>query len=65
MGASEHFSLKSLVLFSVQVVILLLLICAALYNLTKGTDKIEFWISVLSSSSGYLLPNPKLDRKVT
>ena len=63
MNPADHFTLKSLILFVVQVLVLFLLIATSLYNLSKGGVEKDLWISILSSSSGYLLPNPKLERK--
>ena len=63
MNPADHFTLKSLILFVVQVLVLFLLIAIALYNLSRGGVEKDLWISILSSSSGYLLPNPKLERK--
>ena len=64
MNPADHFTLKSLILFIVQVLVLFLLIGTSLYNLSRGGVEKDLWISILSSSSGYLLPNPKLERKV-
>ena len=64
MNPADHFTLKSLILFVVQVLVLFLLIGTSLYNLSRGGVEKDLWISILSSSSGYLLPNPKLERKV-
>ena len=63
MNPADHFTLKSLILFVVQVLVLFLLIGTSLYNLSRGGVEKDLWISILSSSSGYLLPNPKLERK--
>ena len=63
MNPADHFTLKSLILFVVQVLVLFLLIATALYNLSRGVGEKDLWISILSSSSGYLLPNPKLERR--
>ena len=63
MNPTDHFTLKSLILFIVQVLVLFLLIATALCNLSRGVGEKNLWISILSSSTGYLLPNPKLERK--
>ena len=62
MNPSDHFTLKSLISFIVQVLVLFLLIVTALCNLSRGVGEKDLWISILSSSTGYLLPNPKLER---
>ena len=48
------------ILFVAQVVIVYIVICVSLYNLTRGSDLKELWISLLSSSVGYILPSPML-----
>ena len=65
MTPAHHFILKSLILFVVQVVVLLILILTALFNLSIGSGQMDLLVSMLLSSSGYLLPNPKLERKLT
>ena len=62
MNPADHFTFKSLILFVVQVLVLFLLIANALYNLLRGVEEKDLWISILSFSS-YLLPNPKLEKK--
>ena len=47
-----------LVLFVAQVLAVYIVIAISLYNLTKGGENKELWISLLSSSVGYLLPCP-------
>ena len=60
-------TVRSKLLFAVQVSAILLVICCSLINLSvshyfpyidKKDDKL--WIVLLSSTIGYLLPNPKL-----
>lgn len=43
-------------------VLILLVIVISLINLTLGYPHQELWISLLSSSIGYILPGPKLSK---
>ena len=63
MNLADHFTVKSLILFVVQVLVLILLFATALCYLLRGVGEKDQWISILSSSSWYLFPNPKLERK--
>ena len=49
-----------LILFSVQVAIIFIVICASLINLTFRWGNQQLWTVILTSTLGYLLPNPKL-----
>jgi len=51
------------VVYISQVIALYLLIFTCLINLSIRNDKSELWCSLLSSSIGYLLPNPSLKRE--
>jgi hypothetical protein len=53
---------RSQVLFSVQVLVVLIVVCVSVVNLTLSTkcEEIAPWIALLSSSIGYMLPSPKL-----
>ena len=42
-----------------QIIVLFAVIFAALYNLSNGSTERELWVSLLSSSIGVILPNPK------
>lgn len=50
------------IVFISQMFVLLVVIGASLYNLSAGTDKSHetLWTALLSSSLGYILPNPRL-----
>lgn len=50
------------VVFFSQTFALYLVILVCLINLSLNVDKSELWCSLLSSSIGYLLPNPSLKR---
>lgn len=53
---------RSQVLFSVQVLVVLIVVCVSIVNLTlsKRCEDIAPWIALLSSSIGYMLPSPRL-----
>ena len=48
------------IVFFSQLLILLIIIITSLYNLTVYENNHNLWISLLSSSIGYSLPNPSL-----
>ena len=54
---------KEEIVFLCQVVILYTLIVVSIYNLTVGHGDSTLWTAVLSSSLGYLLPNPSMKRE--
>ena len=49
-----------LILFSVQVLIIFVVIFTSLINLTFKYGNQQLWTVLLTSSLGYLLPNPKI-----
>ena len=49
-------------MFLCQVIILYTVIVVSIYNLTVAHDASTLWTALLSSSLGYLLPNPSLKR---
>ena len=51
------------IVFVCQVIILYTVIVVSIYNLTVGHDDSTLWTALLSSSLGYLLPNPSLKRE--
>ncbi len=53
---------KEEIVFLCQVIILYTVIVVSIYNLTVGHGDSTLWIALLSSSLGYLLPNPSLKR---
>ena len=52
-----------IIAFLFQVVAVYIVIVISLLNLTRGSDNKEPWVSLLSSSVGYLLPTPILTKK--
>ena len=53
---------KEEIVFLYQVVILYTVIVVSIYNLTVGHEDSTLWTALLSSSLGYLLPNPSMKR---
>ena len=53
---------KEEIVFLCQVVVLYTVILISIYNLTIGHGDSNLWTALLSSSLGYLLPNPTLRR---
>lgn len=53
-------STSSFLLFIFQMIIILIVISTSIYNITKGSGDTNMWTALLSSSIGYVLPNPKL-----
>ena len=51
------------VIFFAQVIILYILICVSLANLTLNIGNQTLWSSLLSASLGYLLPSPSIGKK--
>ena len=48
--------------FLCQVVVLYTVIVVSIYNVTVGHGDSTLWTALLSSSLGYLLPNPSMKR---
>ena len=53
---------KEEIVFLCQVLVLFTVILISIYNLTTGHKNSILWTALLSSSLGYLLPNPTLRR---
>lgn len=49
-----------LILFTVQVALIFVVVCTSLMNLTLGYGNQNLWTVVLTSSLGYVMPNPKI-----
>ena len=54
---------KSEIVFICQVFILYSVILTNIYNLTKENGDSNLWTALLSSSLGYLLPHPTINRR--
>ena len=53
---------KGEIVFLCQVVVLNTVIVVSIYNLIVGHGDSTLWTALLSSSLGYLLPNPSMKR---
>ena len=49
-----------LILFTAQIAIIFIVVCTSLMNLTLGYGNQNLWTVVLTSSLGYVMPNPHL-----
>ena len=54
---------KSEVMFATQTFMLYIIIIVCLVNLSIGKDPRDLWTALLSSSIGYMLPQPSLKRE--
>ena len=54
---------KEEIVFLCQIIILYTVIVVSIYNLTTGHADYTLWTALLSSSLGYLLPNPSMKRE--
>lgn len=54
---------KKELIYFFQIIAIYIIIIACIVNLSVGTDKDSLWASLLSGSLGYLLPNPKIQKK--
>lgn len=53
------FARPDVILFSVQVLIIFIVVCSSLVNLTFYDKNHELWTLMISSCLGYLMPNPR------
>ena len=53
---------KSEIVFFMQVFLIYIVVITSIVNLTINKDEGKLWTALLSSSLGYLLPNPNLKR---
>ncbi len=54
---------KSEIVFFVQIVLIYTVVITSIVNLTLYKDEGKLWTALLSSSLGYILPNPSLKRR--
>jgi hypothetical protein len=47
-------------LFAAQILLIFIVACVSMVNLTLGIGQGHMWVALLSSSLGYILPAPKL-----
>lgn len=62
-GIKAPRAIKSELVFFSQVIIIYIVVCLCLFNLTTGHTQANLWSALLSGSLGYLLPNPKIKTK--
>lgn len=53
---------KDQIVFFIQVIPIYIVICCSIANLMLGRGDEHVWLVLLSSSLGYLLPNPKISK---
>ena len=51
---------KAEIVYLCQVLLILSIIFASIYNLTQQQGDQQLWVALLSSCMGYLLPNPSI-----
>ena len=51
---------RSEIVYFSQTALIFIVVITSIVNLSLGTGDDKLWTSLLSSSLGYLLPNPKL-----
>ena len=51
---------KTEIVFICQMILVFVVVCVSLYNLTLENKPDKLWVVLLSSSIGYALPNPTL-----
>ena len=58
-----HSMPKSEIVFFVQVILIYIVVITSIVNLTINKDEGKLWTALLSSSLGYILPNPTLKKR--
>lgn len=58
----KDFPRGELVFFS-QVIIIYIVCCVCLFNLSTGRGDSNLWSALLSGCMGYLLPNPTINKR--
>lgn len=56
----NNYPTNNLILFLFQIVIIFIVICVSLLNLTCQWGNLDLWIIILTGTLGYLMPNPQL-----
>ena len=54
------FAKPDVLLFCFQVVLIFVVVCVSLLNLTLQWGNLNMWTVILTGSLGYIMPNPKL-----
>lgn len=52
------------ILFFFQVLLIFVVVCVSLLNLSLQWGNHDLWTVILTSSLGYIMPNPRLKRSV-
>jgi hypothetical protein len=50
------------ILFIAQILVLFIVVCTSIYNLSAGNGDSNLWTALLTSSIGYVMPNPKVKK---
>lgn len=53
-------SKPDVLLFTFQVILIFIVVCTSLLNLTFQWGNLNLWTVILTGSLGYIMPNPKL-----
>lgn len=53
---------KAEIMYLCQLTIVFIVVVSSIVNMTLDNGSTELWISLLSSSIGYILPNPSIDK---
>ena len=53
-------SKPDVLLFTFQVILIFIVVCVSLLNLTFQWGNLNLWTVILTGSLGYIMPNPKL-----
>ena len=56
----KHETSPDVVLFAFQILLIFIVVCVSLLNLTFEWGNQNLWTVILTGSLGYLMPNPKL-----
>jgi len=59
-NGGKSVSKPALIIFIVQLSLILIASCVSMVNLSLGTGNKILWTMLLSSSLGYVMPNPKI-----
>lgn len=52
---------RSEIVFVCQMILIYVVVGVSLFNLTRGHRTDNLWVALLSSSIGYILPNPSIE----
>ena len=53
---------KAEIVYFCQMIIVFIIVIAAVVNLSTQNGSIELWVSLLSGCTGYILPNPSINK---